>query len=799
MYHVTEACKQALNNPKRQTELYIKMLKADGSIIEIEGPKDIRLGSFSIDSQLWGNTFQLGTCVSSDMSVTLDNVDGKWRVDEILGATLMPFIKVNLGNALIESIPMGVFIIDRPGQPYNVLTIQAADRLVLLDEPLKDAVNSINGTNGSLLQAICNYCKVPVSTHTLEALNLDYQIKLNEIPDNMSCRDAVSEIALMAGGFARMNRQGELEIITLDASNQLGKSNTWGQQRTKKNTWGVLKTAGKRWVGLNGLVNRTTYGKLKLSGVTWGDLKSRGIPWKLLSDYGLDSEELKETWIMLPATRYDLVQDTEPLKITGMTYKSLQWGDDNYILSLNDLQLLSDADAESVLTMVWQKLKGLSYTPFSSSYIGNPALDTGDIVYHLDRKGGAIASYVGKHTYKHHAKSKISSGGKSKQELNYKSANVRRLASVAAKAEKYTDKHLSSYKQETAQLADLMAQALGVYGPTQVEQDNGASYWYMHDKPKLEESKVLWRFDGTSLGISDDGGKTWSGGITAQSKLIMRVIEAVKVRAELVTLSSQTSLEQYVQGNEQTVKEHTTQINTLTTDITAGRINLTSQTTGNLAGMQLNARSLNFDDGKSFFTITNDGHSDFIESGHYLNGIKTPNFKLKSDGSLWAQGATIEGEISTSGIVEGKINTTTLMGGHIAFDYDNAMCGFMGTGVWTGQGNLKNVQITHSAGSSIVIASRASGFTPYIIFSDGYSFNPNHTDAKIVVNTPIALQENVYISNGKTLYSDAINCKSLTCSSISIDSIYGIHDISHGQSLGDFLDYLDSRIRSLGA
>ena len=645
MYHVTEACKQALNDPNRQTELYIKMLKADGSIVEIDGLKDVRLGTFTIDSQLWGNAFQLGTCVASDMSVTLDNIDGKWRADELLGATLMPFVKVKLDNALVESIPMGVFIVDRPGQPYNVLTIQAADRLVLLDEPLKDAVKDLNVTNAGLLQAICQYCKLPISTSTLNALNITHQIKLDEIPDNMSCRDAVSEIALMAGGFVRMNRQGELEIVTLDTSNTLATSETWGQQRLKKNTWRALKAAGKRWLDLNALTNRSTYGKLKVAGVTWGDLKKRGIPWKLLSDYGLDSKELQETWIMLPGTRYDLSQDTEPLTITGMTYKDLQWGTDDYILSLSNLQLLDDSEAEAVLTLVWQKIKGLSYTPFSSNYIGNPALDPGDLVYHLGRKGLAIASYVGKHTYKHNAKSKISSGGKSKQELNYKSQNERRLVELSAQTKKVR-KDLSNYQQSTAQMADMLSQALGVYGPTVVKQDNGASFYYLHDKPKLSESKTVWRFDGEWLAISDDGGKTWNGGVSAQSKLVMRVIDAVKISTEQLKAGAVTA-----------------------DKIASYAITSTKISSGAITADKIQGRSIGADKIKTG-TITASEIAANTITGSEIKSQSIGADKIRVD-EIMGRNATFSGTIRGATIIASDITSTSLTTGSINGRYMN--------------------------------------------------------------------------------------------------------------------------------
>lgn len=42
---------------------------------------------------------------------------------------------------------------------------------------------------------------------------------------------------------------------------------------------------------------------------------------------------------------------------------------------------------------------------------------------------------------------------------------------------------------------------------TEDPQDDGSVIYYMHNKPTLEESDIVWKLTAEAIGISTDGGK----------------------------------------------------------------------------------------------------------------------------------------------------------------------------------------------------------------------------------------------------------------------------------------------------
>lgn len=111
-----------------------------------------------------------------------------------------------------EMIPLGVFIVDKP--MYNsrkTISIDAYDRMSLLDVDYEKGSVSFPITVIGLLKRVCEISGIPLSTVSIA--NGDKTI--SEEPDafkTATLREIVSWIAEISGNFARMNRYGELEL-----------------------------------------------------------------------------------------------------------------------------------------------------------------------------------------------------------------------------------------------------------------------------------------------------------------------------------------------------------------------------------------------------------------------------------------------------------------------------------------------------------------------------------------------------------------------------------------------------------
>ncbi|HZW97482.1 MAG TPA: hypothetical protein VFF56_01375 [Bacillota bacterium] len=81
----------------------------------------------------------------------------------------------------------------------------------------------------------------------------------------------------------------------------------------------------------------------------------------------------------------------------------------------------------------------------------------------------------------------------------------------------------------------------------------------------------------------------------------------------------------------------------LRTDVQAGRITLSDDTKGKIAGMTVDTTSLTFSGTGSYFRITSDGVSDFIRAGASSSSL---SFRVDKNGKLYATGAVIDGDVT---------------------------------------------------------------------------------------------------------------------------------------------------------
>lgn len=186
---------------------------------------DLASGGFSFNAACFDNDFSLGGAKAASCTLILTNHDKQWDDIEFEGGTVWPYVGIvtghvpegepDAGDPIVEYILMGTFVIDRQSRPYATITLEAADRLMLLDVPLIDMGFTFPISGRDALTAISTRCLIPLATNLLDFDQLD-EIQLQE-PDQsgVTCRDVVQELALLCGGFARCTRTGQLEIVSI--------------------------------------------------------------------------------------------------------------------------------------------------------------------------------------------------------------------------------------------------------------------------------------------------------------------------------------------------------------------------------------------------------------------------------------------------------------------------------------------------------------------------------------------------------------------------------------------------------
>lgn len=188
---------------------------ADGS--ELTVPESgFTIGGNSITDGAGADGLPLGVAIGRSIHLSLMNDDDHLADYDFFGAR----IRLYLSFALLENterIEMGYFTVLEPESYGETVEIDASDDMYKADRPYtttKTAPLSLSG----LYRDVCTFCGIPFST--AEFANDDFVVQTLPEDGAYTGREMLGFIAMIAGGNARVNRQGTMEIIPYDLDAQ---------------------------------------------------------------------------------------------------------------------------------------------------------------------------------------------------------------------------------------------------------------------------------------------------------------------------------------------------------------------------------------------------------------------------------------------------------------------------------------------------------------------------------------------------------------------------------------------------
>lgn len=189
---------------------------------------DIVKGSLSIDNKCINDSeFCFGSVYIGQLSVTIMNKDINRYL--VYGAEVRFSYFLTLEDGSEEEIPLGVYYVKEATRTKKLIQLKCYDAMILFDE---DVDEETFGTPHQLMNFICEKIGVVFAT-TEEEMNLmcNPECSLALRPDRVGTyRDAVSYIASVVGGFATINRYGEMEVRQFHTTSDM---NISARKRTK--------------------------------------------------------------------------------------------------------------------------------------------------------------------------------------------------------------------------------------------------------------------------------------------------------------------------------------------------------------------------------------------------------------------------------------------------------------------------------------------------------------------------------------------------------------------------------------
>ena len=490
MINVSNTFKEKLQDGEQVIEI-VEITFADGTTKTLEN--EIMIGNNDFSDCAESSSFPVGATVCKTMRLELDNTEDQWKDYNFYQAKVHAYLKLqtSVAESASESIWMDDFyepILDIDGNSIVPSRAASEDRYETIDK----GVYTITTPEqyGKILSFTALDDMYKTNTKYYSALTLPQPIMA-------LVRDACENLGIPMG-FSSM-AHGNVIVTALPDNMTFRQLIGWTA---------MLETANAR------IDNR---GYLQFIKWNFGAVENGSlVPFKL------------EDYVSSPTLSSD------DIVITGIRVKNKEseslFGTAGYVLELEN-NLLSDSGLGTVAAWIGGNLVGAKFRNLQGDLLYNPLLEFGDMARSFDRNGNGYLTPItdvssplnGITTVKTQADDPI------RNSSTYMSEATKALV----EARQLVKDERTEREKAVERLANTLKESGGLY-MTEDPQDDGSVIYYMHNKPTLEESDIVWKLTAEAIGISTDGGKTYPYGFTVTGEMITRLLYAEGINASYI-------------------------------------------------------------------------------------------------------------------------------------------------------------------------------------------------------------------------------------------------------------------------
>ena len=490
MINVSNTFKEKLQDGEQVIEI-VEITFADGTTKTLEN--EIMIGNNDFSDCAESSSFPVGATVCKTMRLELDNTEDQWKDYNFYQAKVHAYLKLqtSVAESASESIWMDDFyepILDTYGNSIVLSRAASEDRYETIDK----GVYTITTPEqyGEILSFTAMDDMYKTNAKYYSALTLPQPIMA-------LVRDACESLNIPMG-FSSM-AHGNVIVTALPDNMTFRQLIGWAA---------MLETANAR------IDNR---GYLQFIKWNFGAVENGSLVPLKLEDY-VSSPTLSSDDIVITGIR---VKNKESESLFGTA---------GYVLELEN-NLLSDSDLGTVAAWIGGDLVGAKFRNLQGDLIYNPLLEFGDMAYSFDRNGNKYLTPItdvssplnGITTVKTQADDPI------RNSSTYMSEATKALV----EARQLVKDERTEREKAVERLANTLKESGGLY-MTEDPQDDGSVIYYMHNKPTLEESDIVWKLTAEAIGISTDGGKTYPYGFTVTGEMITRLLYAEGINASYI-------------------------------------------------------------------------------------------------------------------------------------------------------------------------------------------------------------------------------------------------------------------------
>lgn len=498
MRNLSTEFKEQQNSGNRNYLKYADFTFTDGSTLSITD-KDLWSNGFKFeDAVSQSGSFDIGAAIVNKLTLQINNFSGKYTDYIWDGARVVCYIGLELSTGIEKIRICTMTVTDAPYQSTAIISLTCEDSMRLFDRDYSESKLSYPATRLQIIQDACEVCGVTLQSTRFD--NDDLIIQNRPDDSSITFRQVIAWVAQMGCQWAKCDEYGRLCF-------------GWYERKVPDNFYDLVETPRKDVEG-NDILDTTGEQIITIMQTGITAIQTNGFtPWL----YDLEITGIKVT---------EYVENSSQNE--AKTYQS---GKSGYVIEISDNKLIQEGSGEKICQIIADRCVGLKFRPFTTGALTNIAWEAGDSIAISDRNGKQYKSFLTSVTLNPGAFEQLECSAKSVSRNKQKQYTLNQQ--MQAENKKNLKDERTAREKALEELSQRLAESSGTYTTVETQPD-GSKIYYLHNKPQLSDSDIIWKMTAEAWAVSTDGGQHWNGGMTVDGDVIARILTATGVNADWI-------------------------------------------------------------------------------------------------------------------------------------------------------------------------------------------------------------------------------------------------------------------------
>jgi hypothetical protein len=523
MRNLSTEFKEQQNSGNRNYLKYADFTFTDGSTLSITD-KDLWSNGFKFEDAVSQNgSFDIGAAIINKLTLQINNFSGKYTDYIWDGARVVCHIGLELSTGIEKIRICTMTVTDAPYQSTAIISLTCEDSMRLFDRDYSESKLTYPATRLQIIQDACEVCGVTLQSTRFD--NDDFVIQNRPDDSSITFRQVIAWVAQMGCQWAKCDEYGRLCF-------------GWYEREVPDNFYDLVETPWKDVEG-NDILDTTGEQIITIMQTGITAIQTNGFtPWL----YDLEITGIKVT---------EYVENSSQNE--AKTYQS---GKSGYVIEISDNKLIQEGTGEAICKIISDRCVGMKFRPFSTGALTNIAWEAGDTIAISDRNGKQYNSYLTSVTLNPGAFEQLECSAKSASRNKQKQYSLNQQ--IQAENNKNLRDERTAREKAIEELSQRLSESSGTYTTVETQPD-GSNIYYLHNKPQLSDSDIVWKMTAEAWAVSTDGGQHWNGGMTVDGDVIARILTATGINADWINTGTIKAIDK--DGN-----------TTFLVDVTTGRV-----------------------------------------------------------------------------------------------------------------------------------------------------------------------------------------------------------------------------------